>query len=93
MSKQFKRDRRDDAPQYGDAMPPLRTVGDDHGAKSQNLRTLIARCLRAEPQLFVREMDGDSYSIMVRDREAIPRTHFLDEATFDECMEFLDTYT
>jgi hypothetical protein len=103
MSKHFKRDeqRQDDEPppKYGDPLPPQRwsseTPVEDtwkHKAKSSELRTLVARCLRAEPPLFVREDSDNAYTITLRDRNVIPRQHFLDNATFDECMLFLDTY-
>ena len=78
------------APQYGDAMPS-RDVGSDHGMKTPELRTLIARCLRAQPQLFVLETGSDRYTIKVRDRAAIPRTKFVEDATYIECMKYLDS--
>lgn len=108
MSKHFKRDEQpyippsfhdqEDAPaRYGDEMPrrwssATTPIVDEwkHRAKSNELRTLIAACIRKN--LFVREIDDDHFSISIRDKKTIPRTYFIENGTYDECIDFLDQY-
>jgi len=62
-----------------------------HGDKSQELRILVARCLRATPQLFVRQEGDNRFTISLRDRNVIPRTYFVEKVTYDDAMKYLDS--